>query len=195
MRLAELLAISGLAGRAPFYLADCAAAYQPACCAFVSRRELAEALPQDASLTVCAKERPGIYLPDVYASDFYWLEQRHNYLSTLAYMRMTNDLVALDIANYELVFAAFVLLHEYGHWLHFRRYRRGSLAYIQWLNRQLAPIERQAALLAKIPDGEPLKEELLAQHIDAYNAMPQEFSANKYALKHLPALYNKLLSN
>lgn len=192
MRLSDMVKISGLAAKAPFYLLPCGAAYQPVCCAFIARDELAEAAPVGA-LAEYAAEKPGIYLPDVYASELYWQEQRHNYISTLAYMRMINDLVELDIARYELLFAAFVILHEYGHWLHFRRYHKGASAYIRWLGRQLAPVERQAALLAGLPDDEPLKEELTLQHIDAYNSMPQEFSANKYALKHLPGFYAKIL--
>lgn len=175
MKLAELVEISGLGRRAPIYLVDCHLEYHSACCKF-------------------AGETPGIYLPDVYASEFYLLEQQHNYISTLAYMRMTNDLVALDIERYELAFAAFVLLHEYGHWLHFRRYRKGAEAYLQWLGRQLAPVEAGARLLALIPDDEPLKEELVSQHIDEYNLMLQEFSANKYALKHLPRLWAKIVA-
>lgn len=191
MRLADILEISGLAARAPFFLVDCSSGYQPACCAFVARRDIADNV--QAEFCAFAKEQAGIYLPDVYASDFYWLEQQHNYISTLAYMRMINDLVAMDIEHYELLFASFVVLHEYGHWLHFRRYRGGSLAYIKWLNRQFGPVERQAEILAQIPAAEPIKEDLTAQHIDAYNAMPQEFSANKYALKHLPAFYQKII--
>lgn len=174
VKIADLVELSGLNSRAPFHLVDCSSEYQAACCHFAD----------DA----------GIYLPDVYASEFYLLEQQNNYISTLAYMRMTNDLVELDIANYELMFAAFVILHEYGHWLHFRRYRKGSAAYVEWLGRQLAPVEAQARLLALIPNDEPLKQELVSQHIDAYNLMPQEFSANKYALKHLPAFWAKIMA-
>ena len=74
-----------------------------------------------------------------YASDFYFCEQQHNYISTLAYMRMINDLLPLEIENYELAFAAFVLLHEYGHWLHFRRCHKSGLDYVLWLNKFLAP--------------------------------------------------------
>lgn len=175
IKIADMVELSGLSRRAPFFLVDCSAEYQAACCHF-------------------AGAAPGIYLPDVYASDFYMLEQQHNYISTLAYMRMTNDLVALDIAHYELMFAAFVILHEYGHWLHFRRYHKGAEAYLQWLGRQLAPVEAQARLLDIIPNDEPLKQELVSQHIDAYNLMPQEFSANKYALKHLPGFWQKIMA-
>lgn len=191
MRLTDMVELSGLGRRAPFYFTDAAEVYCPACCVFA-----ADALPARQDILATggfAAQKPGIYLPDVYASDFYLLEQQHNYISTLAYMRMTNDLVALDINNYELMFAAFVILHEYGHWLHFRRYRYGAEAYLKWLGRQLAPVEAQARLLALIPNDEPLKQDLVSQHIDAYNAMPQEFSANKYALKHLAAFYNKIL--
>lgn len=175
MKIAELVALSGLGERAPIHLVDCRREYHSACCQF-------------------AGDEPGIYLPDVYASDFYLLEQQHNYISTLAYMRMTNDLVALDIDHYELMFAAFVILHEYGHWLHFRRYRWGRERYLAWLGAQLAPLEAQAELLALIPNDEPLKQELVEQHIDSYNLMPQEFSANKYALKHLPQFWRKIMA-
>lgn len=175
MRISSLVELSGLAERAPFYLTAPTDDYRSACCVF-------------------AGDAPGIYLPDVYAADFYLLEQQHNYISTLAYMRMTNDLVALDIANYDLMFAAFVILHEYGHWLHFRRYRWGVERYLAWLGQQLAPVEAQAELLALIPNDEPLKQELVSQHIDEYNAMPQEFSANKYALRHLPRFWAKIMA-
>lgn len=175
MRVKELIELSGLRGRAPIYLIAADNEYQSPCCVF-------------------AGNAPGIYLPDVYASELYLLEQQHNYISTLAYMRMTNDLVALDISNYDLLFAAFVILHEYGHWLHFRRYRWGSERYLAWLGKNLAPIEAQAELLSLIPNDEPLKQELVSQHIDEYNAMPQEFSANKYALTHLADFYTKILA-
>ena len=62
-----------------------------------------------------------------------------------------------------------------------------------WLNRFLAPVERQRDILDLLPDSEPLKEQLVVEHINAYNAMPQEFSANKYALKHVAQLYARLL--
>ncbi len=108
-------------------------------------------------------------------------------------MRMINDLLPLEIENYELAFAAFVLLHEYGHWLHFRRCHKSGLDYVLWLNKFLAPVERQREILDLLPNTEPVKEALVAEHIDVYNAMPQELSANKYALKHVAGLYARLI--
>ncbi len=190
MKLRDVAELSGLMGKAPFHWLDCREAYTPAHCCFLAGDEAAALLgdmaaPDDGAV--------GIYLPDVYASDFYYLEERSNYISTMAYMRMINDLQSIDIESYELLFAAFVVLHEYGHWLHFRRCHKSGLDYVLWLNRHLAPVEGQRMVLDMIPDSEPLKEGLVAEHINAYNAMPQEFSANKYALKHISGLYHKIL--
>ncbi len=194
LKLQELVEISGLHKKAPFHFMDTAGGYQPACCAFISQQELEDWLAGTRTQnSVYDAAELGIRLPDIYASEFFFYEQESNYISTLAYMRMTNDLVAVEIENYELLFAAFVILHEYGHWLHFRRCHKSSLDYVIWLNKQLAPVEQQRRVLDMIPDTEPLKEALVAEHIDVYNAMPQEFSANKYALKHLSAFYAKIL--
>ncbi len=54
-------------------------------------------------------------------------------------------------------------------------------------------MERQREILDLLPNTEPVKEALVAEHIDVYNAMPQELSANKYALKHVAGLYAKLI--
>lgn len=194
MKLRDIVAISGLAGKAPWHFVDASGEYQPACCRFISQAELEDWLA--GSRAADAQYPPaelGIYLPDVYASELYYLEERANYISTHSYMRMIHDLVEIEIESYDLLFAAFLVLHEYGHWLHFRRCHKSSLDYVVWLNRQLAPVESQREVLDMIPDSEPAKEALVAEHITAYNAMPQELSANKYALKHLNALYTKLL--
>ena len=208
MRLSAVVAEAGLAKKAPFHFvnydvsaswavtdgSESPAEYSPAHCQFISQADL-------QSWLACGSQPPqahdqqelGIYLPDIYASDFYFLEQQNNYISTMAYMRMINDLLPLDIERYELAFAAFVVLHEYGHWLHFRRCHKSSVEYVLWLNRFLAPVERQRDILDLLPDSEPLKEQLVVEHINAYNAMPQEFSANKYSLKHVAQLYARLL--
>ena len=116
MRLAEVLAVSGLAKKAPFHLLPAGSEYQGAHCRFISQAELQIWLNERKQPEFPPDEQErGIYLPDVYASDFYFCEQQHNYISTLAYMRMINDLLPLEIENYELAFASFVLLHEYGH--------------------------------------------------------------------------------
>ena len=194
MRLAEVLAVSGLAKKAPFHLLPAGSEYQGAHCRFISQAELQIWLNERKQPEFPPDEQErGIYLPDVYASYFYFCEQQHNYISTLAYMRMINDLLPLEIENYELAFAAFVLLHEYGHWLHFRRCHKSGLDYVLWLNKFLAPVERQREILDLLPNTEPVKEALVAEHIDVYNAMPQELSANKYALKHVAGLYAKLI--
>lgn len=196
MLISEVLAVSGLAKRAPFHMLDCGREYTSPYCCFISQAELelwlGERREPPAGAELGAAEL-GIYLPEIHASEFYFQEERCNYLSTLAYMRMINDLLDFEIDHYELAFAAFALLHEYGHWLHFRRCHKGRLDYVLWLNRYLAPVESQRELLELIPNEEPVKEQLVLEHIDAYNAMPQELSANKYALKHVSALYQKLL--
>ena len=194
MKLHDTVAISGLSAKAPWHFMDVSGGYQSAYCQFISQAELEDWLAgsRRAADQYSAVEL-GIYLPDVYASELYYQEERGNSISTHSYMRMIHDLVEIDIENYDLLFAAFLVLHEYGHWLHFRRCHKSSLDYVVWLNRQLAPVENQREVLDMIPDSEPAKEALVAEHITAYNAMPQELSANKYALKHLAALYNKLL--
>lgn len=191
MRLSEIVAVSGLAGRAPFNLSDCSGGYLSAHCRFLSGREAAENL---GDMAAPEDDRVGIFLPDVYASEFFYQEERTNYISTMAYMRMINDLQSVEIESYDLLFASFVVLHEYGHWLHFRRSRKSGLDYVLWLDKFLAPVERQRQVLDMIPDSEPIKEELVVEHINAYNAMPQEFSANKYALKRVGKLYQKVLA-
>ena len=206
LRLSEIVAVSGLAKKAPFHFIDYSlpvegeteqtgsAKYVPAHCQFISQADLQTWLACGAQPPQSLDQHElGIYLPDVYASDFYFLEQQNNYISTMAYMRMINDLLPLDIERYEMAFAAFVVLHEYGHWLHFRRCHKSSVEYVLWLNRFLAPVEMQREVLDLLPNNEPLKKQLVAEHINAYNAMPQEFSANKYALKHVAKLYAKLL--
>lgn len=196
MLIRDVLAASGLAKKAPFHLVDCGRDYTSPYCCFISQAELELWLGErrePAAGDNLGAEELGVYLPDVYASDFYFQEERCNRLSTMAYMRMINDLLDFEIERYELAFAAFALLHEYGHWLHFRRCHKGRLDYVLWLNRYLAPVESQRELLEMIPNDEQVKEQLVLEHIDAYNAMPQELSANKYALKHVAALYHKLL--
>lgn len=194
MKLRDIVGISGLAAKAPWYFVDVSGEYQPACCRFISQAELEDWLAgRRAGDSGYPAAELGVYLPDVYASELYYLEERGNPISTHAYMRMIHDMVEIEIESYELLFAAFLVLHEYGHWLHFRRCHKSSLDYVVWLNRQLAPVESQREVLDMIPDSEPAKEALAVEHINAYNAMPQELSANKYALKHLAALYNKLL--
>lgn len=198
MRMSEVLAASGLGKKAPFHLMDCSREYTSPYCCFISRGELELWLgerrePDNDPNGAQGAAELGIYLPEVYASDFYLREESCNRLATMAYMRMINDLLDFEIERYELAFAAFCLLHEYGHWLHFRRCHKGRLDYVLWLNRYLAPVESQRELLEMIPNEEQIKEQLVLEHIDAYNAMPQELSANKYALKHVAALYNKLV--
>lgn len=194
MKLRDIVAISGLARKAPWHFVDVSGEYQSACCRFISQAELeawlAGSRAEDSQYPAAEL---GIYLPDVYASELYYLEERANYVSTHSYMRMIHDLLEIEIESYDLLFAVFLVLHEYGHWLHFRRCHKSSLDYVVWLNRELAPVESQREVLDMIPDSEPAKEALVAEHINAYNAMPQELSANKYALKHLSALYSKLL--
>jgi hypothetical protein len=196
LKLRELVKISGLDKKAPFHFMDCSAEYQSAHCCFITQHELENWLagnlqPEDEF----DEQELGIFLPDLYASDFYMQEERNNYISTLSYMRMINDMMEIEIEHYELVFAVFSILHEYGHWLHFRRCHKSNLDYVIWLNRSLAPVEQQREILKMIPDTEPMKEVLVAEHIDSYNAMPQEFSANKYALKHIKSLYMKILKH
>lgn len=192
MKLREVAELSGLMDKAPFNWLDCRAGYQSAHCRFLSGRDAARHL---GDMTAADDDRVGIFLPDVYASEFFYQEERGNYISTMAYMRMINDLQSVEIESYDLLFACFVVLHEYGHWLHFRRCRKSGLDYVLWLDKHLAPVERQRMVLDMIPDAEPLKEELVVEHINAYNAMPQEFSANKYALKRVGRLYRLVLAH
>ncbi len=171
-----------------------ACGYQPAYCRFITQTELEDWLAGRRSEdNIYPDDELGIYLPDVHASELYLQEEQNDPVSTHSYMRMINSLVEIEIESYDLLFAAFLVLHEYGHWLHFRRCRKASLDYVLWLNRFMAPVESQREVLEMIPNSEPAKEELIAEHMTAYNAMPQELSANKYALKHLPALYKRLL--
>ena len=190
MKLRTVAELSGLMGKAPFHWMDCSGGYASAHCRFLSGRDAAAELGEMAAVD---DDRVGIFLPDVYASEFFFQEESANYISTMAYMRMINDLQSVDIETYDLLFASFVVLHEYGHWLHFRRCRKSGRDYVLWLEKHLAPVERQRIILDMIPDSEPVKEELVVEHINTYNAMPQEFSANKYALKHVAGLYQKVL--
>lgn len=194
MKIKDLVEILEVNKKVPFHFTEFVAGeavYEPIHCRFVSDAEL-------ENFFACGEDDDymlsdlGVFLPDLHLHEIYLLEMEANSISTRCYMAMISEILDIPIEDYDLLYGIFVIYHEYGHWLHFRRCRKSNLEYAFWINQFMAPVEAQREILDMLPDADPAKEALVADHINAYNAMPHEFSANKYALKHLKDAYKKV---
>ena len=131
----------------------------------------------------CAKV--GLHFPDISIDEYYLLECQRNPAAIEAEMEELQKVISIDKKDVPLIWATFCVLHEYGHWIHFKNSNMTAKKYCEERfsgHQRLIPMERR---IAAIPDFYPGKWMLEKELHRAYAELPDEKAANEYAIEHI----------
>ncbi len=129
------------------------------------------------------KEELGIYVPDVTIDEFIDLEKERNYVHEI--INLVSYTITVPMDEYNLVFAIFCLLHEVGHWIHFKKMGLTSYDYFQWDKRYRADLVCDGNKIYNMPDNSFEKHILVREYNERYRKIPSEMAADTYALEHI----------
>jgi Uncharacterized protein conserved in bacteria len=128
----------------------------------------------------------GIYILNLSVSDFYNSDynsdkyKRYGIVKTLKNInRITSTMYYKD----ELVYTTFVILHEVGHWVHFKGSGMKSLDYYLWdINNR----NKYINYIGKNRNSDP------AEIFSMYRKIPSEKAADEYALENIKDVLEKI---
>ncbi len=135
----------------------------------------------------------GLHFPDVDVMKYYELEKHRNPVGMdIRIKEITNEIETI-LAEIPILLAVYCVIHEYGHWIHFKKSNLSSYEY--WMNEHEArkPYSGIQQQIYEMPDNYPLKyvyEEKYEREI--YAAFPSEKAANNYAMEHFKEAVKKI---
>lgn len=135
----------------------------------------------------------GLHFPDLGLEEYYELEKARNPVGISTHIYEISSQIRINIEDIPIVFAVYCVLHEYGHWLHFKKSGLTSCEYYEQEKKERLPHENTAREIYKMADWDPYKR-YLAERYDReiYSKFSSEAAANKYALEHIQESLNKI---
>lgn len=78
------------------------------------------------------KNELGVYIIDTSVSELYKFDYNLNQYSAKKTLDTINKIFSIASDEHELIYVIFTILHEVGHWLHFKESGKTSLEYWKW---------------------------------------------------------------
>ena len=138
----------------------------------------------------------GLHFPDLSLEEYYELEKARNPVGISNHICEVSSQMKININDIPIVFAVHCVLHEYGHWLYFKKTGLTSYQYCEQEKNERQPYENTAREIYKMPDWDPYKR-YLAERYDKeiYSKFSSEAAANKYALEHIQDALTKIFES
>jgi hypothetical protein len=134
----------------------------------------------------------GIYIPDITVEELYDLE---NYRNSTNLRKVINDISCLfqvRIDKQKIIFATYVVLHEIGHWINFKKSGMTSLEYSLWDSEFRKVASQYSAKVRAMPNNLPVKYLYAEKAVEMYKNIPSEKLADEYAFKNIERNLNIL---
>lgn len=127
----------------------------------------------------------GLYFPDIAINEYYSLELRRNPAAQNVIVHNLTITRKMYVKEQKLWFALFCILHEIGHWKHFKQSGLLAVDYEKSENSVRDLYEKQGDMIRIIPDCIFMRKYYLAeQHYrESHSAIPSEKYADEYALQ------------
>lgn len=129
----------------------------------------------------------GIHLPDVTIDQFYRLEERRNPAAQRVILSELNANRKMYIKEQNLWFALFCILHEVGHWEHFKQSGLSAFDYEKSEHDIRDKFEKIGDKICKIPESIFYTEKIRCAeqfHKESHKQIPSEKAADEYAFQH-----------
>lgn len=124
----------------------------------------------------------GLHFPDIDVYEYYELEKARNPVGIIVCMEELSSQTIIPVEEFPIVWAIYSVLHEYGHWLHFKNSRLTSYEYCEKESEERQPHEAVAKKLRDMPDWYPSKMALAKRyHLEIYLQFTSEKYADEYA--------------
>lgn len=137
----------------------------------------------------------GLHLPDIMSSEYFQLENGRNPVAVESIInQISQQMMAFEV-EYPILLSLFCVLHEYGHWVHFKNSGKSPYEYAQMEANERTQHEKTAQGIYAMDDWDPYKI-LLARryHNEIYSQFTSEKFANEYALEHFADAIEKVRS-
>lgn len=127
----------------------------------------------------------GLYFPDITTSEYYQLENSRNPIAIEAILEKISQQMSVYTSECPILFSVHCVLHEYGHWIHFKRTGKSPYEYVRLgieERKQYTKIEQG---IYAMDDRNPLKLLSARRYYDEiYSQFPPEKFANEFAAEH-----------
>lgn len=127
----------------------------------------------------------GLHFPNITIDYYYELEKMRNPVAQRINMEnLQNNRIMNDMEKH-LWFALFCVLHEIGHWHHFKMSGLSAIDYEKSIHAITEVYENYANMIYKMSNINPLKIICAEQyHRESHEKIPSEKAADEYALEH-----------
>lgn len=125
----------------------------------------------------------GLYLPDITATEYFQLENNRNPIGVESIINQISQHMMAFIVEYPILLATFSVLHEYGHWIHYKNSGKSSYEYARMETDERKPYEKTAREIYAMNDWDPFKTILVRRyHNEIYSQFTSEKFANEFAI-------------
>jgi len=186
MRVKEIVDFLKVEEIAPFHFYTEILNKEYAVCKHITNEEL-----DDYNKKICLNEKKyddselGIYIADITIDEMYDLEHNRNPVNLQKVLDDISDLFMVEIAEEELIYAIYVILHEVGHWVNFKASGKPSLEYALWDWELKKEYKQYVNEVRKIPDDSSKKLEFAKIAVINYKNIPSEKAADTYAFENI----------
>lgn len=193
MKISELVNILGADKLAPIHLVENYDEEKFAECKHLTEEEKGD---YDKGSWIEGKEYDtrdlGVYFANVDIEKYYEFEYKYNPCQLGEVMDDISYLFVLNFEDKPIIYATYVILHEIGHWINFKKSGMTSLEYAKWDSDFRRESSKYSDFVREIPDGHPMKWVYAEEAVEKYRNIPSETLADDYAFKNLKSSLNKL---
>lgn len=137
----------------------------------------------------------GLHMPDVMSSEYFQLESGRNPVAVESIINHISQRMMVFNVEYPILLSLFCVLHEYGHWVHFKNSGKSPYEYARMEANERAEHEKTAQGICAMDDWDPYKIVLARRyHNEIYSNFTSEKFANEYALEHFADAIKKVRS-
>lgn len=138
----------------------------------------------------------GLHLPDITATEYLELENSRNPVGIESIFNLISQQMIAFIAEYPILLATFSVLHEYGHWIHFKNSGKTPYEYAQEEANERKLHEKTVRGIYLMDDWDPYKViQARRYHNEIYSQYTSEKFANEYAMEHFADALEKVRSS
>lgn len=138
----------------------------------------------------------GLHLPDITATEYLELENSRNPVAVESIINLISQHMIAFIVEYPILLATFSVLHEYGHWVHYKNSGKSPYEYALMETNERRPHEKTARGINAMDDWDPYKIILGRRyHNEIYSQFTSEKFANEYAMEHFDDALEKVRSS
>lgn len=138
----------------------------------------------------------GLHLPDITATEYHELENSRNPVAVEFIIDLISQHMIAFKTEYPILLATFSVLHEYGHWVHYKNSGKTPYEYAQMETNERKPYEKTVRGIKAMDDWNPFKIILGRRyHNEIYSKFTSEKFANEYAMEHFADVLEKVRSS